>query len=489
MKQRIGGIIALALIVTGCATRAQRAVGEAPASFDAGASADMVARPANDGGATSAPINHDSATIYNVYPQLYSPSGTLTAVTIDLKRIHELGFDTLYLFPVTPIGQPTYNRPAFGSPYCVNDYYAVADSLGSEADLTMLVQTAHKLGMHVILDEVLNHTSWDNSLITLHPEYYLHSDGNPLNLDSIEQAFNFPDVAQLDYKTPGNGVAEYMTDMLVYWIATFDIDGFRFDTADNPAGDGRMIPASFWQNLRPQLEATKAGIFMLGEAEDPALSDMPFDLDYGWQLQGVYGAGGLQQVANGSDATLLEQAWLAQKSGYPSDVRHMTLLQDWDLDEDLTLYGGAPNTMAAAVFNFTIDGIPMLFNGEEVGNDNSGVNTHTPIDWSGPNAATFTPFYQSLLALRNGNPALQQGAVNWITNSAPSSVVSYTRTNADATFLVVINFSNNVVSGTLSGLNTGSWTDVSPVGSPGGTTHAQPPALMLSPYDFAVFRQ
>ncbi len=47
------------------------------------------------------------------------------------------------------------------------------------------------------------------------------------------------------------------------------------------------------------------------------------------------------------------------------------------MGEDLTLYGACTDTMAAATFNFTIDGVPMIFNGEEVGNDNSGDNTHT----------------------------------------------------------------------------------------------------------------
>lgn len=482
-------MVALATALGGCATRSEGASVNAAGGFDASPPGDMAARNPNGDNPTVPPIDHDSATIYNVYAQLYSPSGMLSAVTSDLARIHDLGFDTLYLMPVTPIGAATYNHPSFGSPYCVHDYYAVSETIGNEDDLTKLVQAAHQLGMHVILDEVLNHTAWDNALITLHPEYYLHSDGDPTNLDSIEQAFNFADVAQLDYKTPGNGTAEYMTDMLVYWVSTFDIDGFRFDTADDPAGDGRMIPASFWQSLRAQLEAVKPGLFMLGEAEDAELFDMPFDLDYGWQLQGVTGAGGLQQVANGASATLLEQAWLAQKNGFPSDVRHMTLLQDWDLDEDFNLYGGAANTMAAATFDFTIDGIPMLFNGEEVGNDRSGVNTQTPIDWTGPNAKTFSAFYASLLALRNGNPALQQGAVEWITNSAPSSVVSYTRSNSDSTFLVVINFGSSAVTGTLSGLGGGAWTDVSPVGSPGGTMHAQPPAFTLAAHDFAVFRR
>jgi glycosidase len=443
-------------------------------------------------GATDAgslpPIDRSAATIYSVFPEIYSAAGNLAAVTADLPRIHGLGFDVLYLLPVTPLGQPTGSHPAFGSPYCVHDYFAINPAFGDASDLLALVRSAHALGMHVVLDEVLNHTAWDSALLTQHPEYYLHSDGNPTNVGSIEEAFTYADVAQLDYKTPGNGLAQYIAGMLTYWIQTFDVDGFRFDTADNPYGAGRMIPASFWQGLRPQLESVKPGLFMLGEEEDPDLAEAPFDLDYGWTLQGLYGAGGLRQVATGSSATLLEAAWNAQKTGYPAAMRHMTLLQDWDLDLDLKLYGGAPGTMAAATFAFTIDGLPMLLAGEEVGNDASGVNTHTVIDWTGPNAASFAPFYESLLALRNGSTALQQGSVTWVSNTAPAQVVSYTRSDATATFLVLINFSGTTQTGTVSAPAASGWTDLSPTGSPGGLTHAQPSAFSLAAYDFAVFR-
>ncbi len=266
------------------------------------------------------------------------------------------------------------------------------------------------------------------------------------------------------------------------------MDGFRFDTADDPFGPGRLIPADFWQGLRPQLEAVKPGLLMLGEEEDPALADAPFELDYGWHLQGKYGNGGLSQVATGGAADLLQQAWQYGKTGWPAAMKHMTLLQDWDFDEDLKLYGGVPNTLAAATFNFTMDGVPLLFDGEEVGNDNSVFNSHAPIDWNSPNAAAFTSFYQSLLALRNGAPALQNGAVTWVTSSVPAHVVSYTRSDASATYLVVVNFSNAAVTGTVASPAASGWTDVSPVGSPGGTTHAAPPALSLKAYDFAVFR-
>jgi len=408
-------------------------------------------------------------------------------VTADVGRIHDLGFDVLYLLPITPIGQATGSHPAFGSPYCVHDYEAIDPAVGDEGDLVALVSTAHGLGMHVILDEVLNHSSWDNALVTQHPEFYVHSDGNPQNVDSIEQAFTYSDVAQLDYKTPNNGLAAYMSGMLTYWIRTYDVDGFRFDTADDPYGNG-MIPASFWQSLAATLAAVKPGIVMFGEELDPALADAPFGLDYGWDLQGLYGPGGLEQVATGSNGSLLAQAWMAQKSGYPTTMRHVTLLQDWDLGEDLQIYGGVANTLVAATFAFTIDGVPMLFAGEEVANDASGVNTHTVIDWTSSNATSFSAFYESLLALRNGNPALQQGGVSWVSNTAGGSVVTYARTDGTSTFLVALNFSASSVSGTVSAPSASGWSDVSPVGSPGGTNHAMPPQVSLAPYDFAVFR-
>lgn len=462
------------------------AVGDAisPAN-DAGTDARL---PDGDGAANAiGPLDLRSATIYSVYPSIYSAAGTLAAVTADLGRIHDLGFNVLYLLPVTPIGQATGSHPSYGSPYCVHDYYAIDPALGTSSDLVALVSAAHALGMHVLLDEVLNHTAWDNALITAHPEYYLHSDGNPTNVSSIEEAFTYADVAQLDYKTPTNGLAQYVTAMLEYWITTYDVDGFRFDTADSPYGDGRMIPSSFWVPLRAALESAKSGFVMLGEEEDPELALAPFDLDYNWHLQGLYGDGGLQQVATGGNAGLLEEEWEFHQQGWPAGMLHMTLLQDWDLGEDLTLYGGVPNTLAAAAFNFTIDGVPLLFDGEEVGNDQSGVNTHAAIDWSSPNAARFTAFYKSLIALRNRATALQQGTVTWVTNSASTQIASFARSDASGTFLVVVNFSNGLVTGTVDAPTATAWADVSPAGSPGGTAHAAPPALSLAAYDFAVY--
>ena len=437
-------------------------------------------------------LDPSSAIVYSAYPTIFSPMGDLAGVTAQLERIHELGFNVLSLMPVTPIGQATGGHPSYQSPYCVHDYYAINASYGSPLDLGTLVGQAHALGIYVILDEELNHTAWDNPLIEQHPEFYLHSDGNPENVASIEQAFTFADVAQLDYDTTPSGLQAYMTTMLEYWLTTYGVDGFRFLTAEAPPPPGTpTIPASFWQQLHASLVTVKSDVVMWADEEDPALGGDPFELDYGWTLRGgeanASGGAGLLQVTNGAPASELQQAWQAQTTGF-SGVHHVALLQNWDIGPDLQVYGGLAGTMAAATFDFTIDGVPMLWNGEEVGSESNAPDTQAPIDWSGPDAATLTSFYSSLVGLRRSHTTLQGGTLAWVSNSAASQVASFTRSDAGGTFLVAINFSSSAATGTftLGGAASG-WSDVSPVGSPGGMSHALPPAFSLAPYDFAVF--
>ncbi len=424
-----------------------------------------------------------SAVIYCIYPEIFSTAG-FKGIEQQLPRLNSLGVSVLWLMPVTPVGLPFNGHPAIDSPYAVRDYYAVNPRYGTSADLAHLVQSAHTLGMKVILDEVLNHTSWDNSLTTKHPEFYQHTDGNPRNPGSEEQAFNFRDVAQLDYSRPSSGLWTYMDGMLNHWLTTYNLDGFRFDTADDPFGANRKIPKPFWQQLKISLEAKKPGILMLGEEEDSELALAPFELDYGWKLQKS-----LAQIANGGSISNLQSTWLAQTTNVPTGMLHMSLLQDWDLGEDLQVYGGPLNTLDVAVFNFTLNGVPLLFNGEEAGNEASGNNTHTLVRWNSPRAAQFTAFYTQLIALRNANPALQQGALTWESNSAPSQVATFLRASGNSEFFVEINFSNVAAHGTVALPGGAAWKDVTPSGSPGKQKHIAPGELSLLPHDFAIFRR
>ena len=108
-----------------------------------------------------------NATIYEVNVRQHTPEGTFNALIPDLPRLKELGADILWLMPVHPIGE--VNRKggenannyivepgssSLGSPYSVQDYYAINPDYGTLEDFKRFVDEAHALGLRVILDWV-----------------------------------------------------------------------------------------------------------------------------------------------------------------------------------------------------------------------------------------------------------------------------------------------------------------------------------------------
>ena len=425
--------------------------------------------------------------IYNIYAPIFSKAGTLNAITQDLPRIASMGFSTLLIMPIHPIGVPTGSHPAVESPYAVADYYAVAPSLGSLHDFASLVTQAHRLGFKLIMDVVLNHTAWNHPFITQHPEYYVHKRqllfSRKKSPDAIAHAFWFEDVAQLDFKS-GTTVQEYMSAMLVWWVKNYNVDGFRFDTADNPYGDDRMIPASAWAFIGKNLQAVNPKIILLGECTNPALSLRPFNMDYNnHSLQPAIALAARSQNASG-----LPNAFEVLKAAHPAGMLHTSIMQTWDMDLDLRMYGGPDGTLAAAVFNFTIEGVPMLFAGEEAGNDRGGVNTHELINWDGPLAKRFRNFYSSLVMLRRRSGALRRGNTKWLSISPGSpGLIAFARTGESDQCIVAINFSASAIRGSINELPSGKWIEVTPPGAALPGAHHHPSLVYLGPWDFLVF--
>jgi len=421
--------------------------------------------------------------IYNIYVPIYSQGGDLQAVTKDLSRIARLGFSTILIMPIHPIGIPTTKHPAVESPYAVADYFAVAPALGQLSDFANLVSQAHTLGIKIIMDMVLNHTAWNNPLITQVPHYYVHTENSRYDPNTVAQAFWFEDVAQLDYKS-GTHVRDYMMVMLRWWMERFSVDGFRFDTADNPSGKDRMIPASTWSAIGQDLKSVNPRVILLGECTNPDLSLRPFNMDYNnYSLQPA-----IAFAARSQDARGLNRAFDQLKAAHPVGMFHTSIMQTWDMDLDLRMYGGPDGTMAAAVFNFTIEGVPMLFAGEEVGNDRGGVNTHAAINWDGPLATRFKTFYHELGMLRRRSLALRRGRTTSLKVSGGGiGLIAFTRTSETEQCLIAINFSASAAQGALSGVTTGGWTDVTPSGALRPAAHQAPPLVNLGPWDFVLF--
>ena len=437
--------------------------------------------PARPAAAQSSTLWPASSVVYCLYPTIFSPERNFAGVTAQLPRLKSLGVTDVWLMPVTPVGQAVNGHPSYGSPYAVQDYYGVNPAYGSPADLRTLVTTAHRLGLRVILDESLNHTSWDNPLLTQHPEYYVHTDGNAKDPNTIKQALTYADVAQLNYANAG--LRAYVTEMLRSWMTQYGVDGFRFDSASNPDGPGRMIPADFWQGLGRDLRVTKPDVLLLGESETPDLALKPFTLDYGWH---VYDP--LRDACNGGDAARVQEGWHWQVDHFPADMQHLSLQDNWDKPRDVAVFGGASGALAAAMFNLTNTGVPLLYNGMEVGNAGGEVNPHTPIDWT-VGDPRFPLFYRQMLALRHTNPAFQSGAMTWLTNSVPSQMLTYVRTGGGTEFLVEINVSPFAVQGTVSAPAGAGWVEVPLEGTQGVRAHTAPPKVSLSAHEFALFRR
>lgn len=97
------------------------------------------------------------AIVYQVYPRSYQDSsgdgiGDLKGITQRLPHIAELGADCIWLSPI-------FQSPQEDMGYDVSDYTAIDPLFGTMADFDALISAAHRLGLKVITDQVLSHTS------------------------------------------------------------------------------------------------------------------------------------------------------------------------------------------------------------------------------------------------------------------------------------------------------------------------------------------
>ena len=382
--------------------------------------------------------------IYEIYPRAFSQQGTFNAITTRLDELKELGVTILWLMPIHPIGQEK-KKGTIGSPYAVRDYYGINPDYGTADDLKRLVRGAHARGLKVIIDIVANHTSWD-SVLMKHPEYYKHdAQGN------ITYPHDWYDIAALNYEN--QELRRYMTDMLKHWIREFDLDGFRCDVAGE-------VPTDFWENARRELEQIKPDIVMLAEAHKPELQVTAFDLDYSWPLHSA-----LTNVLQGRGrASNLRDEWEKEVKEWPRGALHMRFSDNHDERRAIARFG-EQGALAASVFVFTLDGVPMIYNGMEVGDTTeSGAPAlfeKLPIFWPiAERRPEFPKFYKQMMAMRKGSVALRRGTLEWLKNSDESRVVTFVRRAPGDEVLVAINFSNRPFTGRVIGgprLSLGAW--------------------------------
>ena len=215
---------------------------------------------------------------YEIFPRSLGSSrdadgtmrtGTLRTAAQNLDRIAAMGFDVLYLTPVSPIG--TTNRKGRnntlvaqpgdpGSPYGIGSadggHDAINPELGGVEDFIALVARARELGMEVALDLALQ-CSPDHPWVTEHPEWFtILADG------SIAYAENPPkkyqDIYPLNFDNDPEGIYAAILDVVNTWIGR----GVTIFRVDNP----HTKPLTFWQRLLRQIHAEHPDVLFLAEA-------------------------------------------------------------------------------------------------------------------------------------------------------------------------------------------------------------------------------
>lgn len=365
-------------------------------------------------------------TIYELNIRQFSKEGTFKAIENELPRLKELGVGIIWLMPINPIGKVN-RKGTLGSYYSVKDYLDVNSEFGTKEEFKSLVQKIHQQGMHVIIDWVANHTSWDNELTNTHPEFFTKDSAGKF----VPPVKDWADVIDLNYDN--KELWKYMTDALKFWVKDFDIDGYRCDVAG-------MVPTEFWNQARIELDKIKP-VFMLAEEEKPEMHSA-FDMTYGWDLYHL-----LNDIAKGKKkATDLDIYFLKEDNTYPADAYRMLFITNHDENSwngtEFERLGAAVE--ACAVLTATVKGMPLLYNGQEAElNKRLSFFEKDPIEWK---YSKLGDFYSALFNLKLKNKALLNGNAGGemikISSTNDSSIFAFVREKGKNKVLVVLNLSD-----------------------------------------------
>jgi len=333
----------------------------------------------------------ENSVLYEVNIRQYTDSGTFRAFEKHLPRLKELGIDVLWFMPTFPIGEVN-RKGELGSYYSVRDYMGVNSEFGTLEDFKRVIDKAHALGMHVLLDWVPNHTSWDNQLTIEHPEWYAKDSAGkftpPIGTD-------WTDVIQLDWSQ--KGLHDYMIDAMAYWVK-LGADGFRVDHPHN-------TPKEFWERARTELSKIKP-VLMLAEHEGPGgFTEKGYDMNYAWELHHL-----MNRIAQGKDSVKAIHRYFAKEwAVYPNNVYRLMFLTNHDENSWAgtidSLMGDAQKAFGTLIF--TAQGVPLIYSGQENCLDKKlKFFVRDTIEWD---SCDLTDYYLSLIRLKKTNKALWNG--------------------------------------------------------------------------------
>lgn len=363
--------------------------------------------------------------MYEVNLRAFGPQGDFQGIVARMDTLKAMGINTLWLMPIFPVGQLN-SVGQLGSPYSVKNYLEVNPEFGTLDDFKDLIEAAHSRGIAVVLDWVANHTAWDNPWIQTPDWYTQDNNGNIIH----PAGTNWMDVADLNFSNADMRLA--MIAAMKYWVTEAEVDGFRCDAAD-------FVPFTFWQQALDSLEAIPGrDLILLAEGSRADHFTAGFQMNYGWDFYGK-----IKNVFAGTfSAASLFTTHSSEIASVPEGARKLRFTTNhdetaWD-ETPIELFGGKQGALAASVITMFMGGVPLLYNGQEV-----GLNVHLPIFSRYPINWTLNPDmaaeYKRLLQFYISTPALRKGDMTAFSNS---DLVVFQREAGSQRVLVAVNVRN-----------------------------------------------
>lgn len=324
--------------------------------------------------------------------------GTLWGIRDKLDHIQELGATAIWLSPTWP--STSYHG------YDVTDYQAVSKRLGGEEAMKALIKEAHSRGVKIILDLVANHLSYE------HP-YFREALAKPES--PYREHFLF-DQSEIGYRTyfgvrsmpqinlTNEATRKWMFDIARYWLAEFEIDGFRLDHAQGPGPE-------FWTEFQMACKQANAESFCFGEVVEPPNELLSYagrvdgllDFNFNEAVRRAYGYGSTSKEI--FDIFLSRHLEFFKQSG----MLLPTFLDNHDMKRFLFIAGEDKHKLKeAAELQFRLPGPPIIYYGTEVGMSefitddphDRLVGCRAPMVWDGSRDGELFAFYQSLIRKR-----------------------------------------------------------------------------------------
>jgi glycosidase len=453
---------------------------------------------------TKDPVWWKNTTFYEIFVRSFYDSngdgiGDLKGITQKLDYLNDgkpgsktsLGVTGIWLMPVNP--SPSYHG------YDVTDYYGVNSEYGTLDDMRNLVSEAHKRGIKVIIDLVLNHTSvqspWFVASDSGDPKYrdwYIWSDTKPGYAGPWNETVWYAGktgyyysifdlaMADLNYKNPA--VTQEMDKVSTFWLKDVGIDGFRLDAAKHIIEDGQQqenTPATHaWLKTFTAFSKTQnPNAMLVGEVQPGSeeIADYVNNHDLDMVFDFPLAADLVKSAENGTPFNAQVSLANAQRL-YNVGTSIAPFLTNHDQTRAMNqLLNDPAKAKNAASLLLTAPGVPCRYYGEEIGmtGDKPDPLIRSPFQWSADANAGMTTalipwegvnldyternvvtedkdpnsilnHYRALIAIRNNHAALRTGAYVEVGANA-SGVFAALRTSDKESVLVLVNLGTTPV--------------------------------------------